>query len=284
MSPDFIGIGGMRCGTTTLWNVLRSCPDIYLPDNKESHFFDRREPISSEDVLTYKAQFRGARKDQIRGEFTPDYLSSPTACRLISDHLPEVKLLAILRNPVERAWSHYLFSARWGPETLSFEKALQREDARLSRGGREAEIFYSYFHRGRYALFLNEYAKRFSKEQMIVVLLEDLIDHPQGILDEIRSRIGLPPILLDSPEIRPKNASADFPRYRRLYQFGRRWRAVQGNSLLKKAVRRISRTITQETLGPIPPRNPDIFNSLEAKFQPYNEQLATWLGRDPLPW
>ena len=129
--PDFICIGAMRCGTTTLWNLMVDLPDVYMPDTKVLHFFDKDYDLGLE---YYSRHFQGAAPNQICGEFTPDYLPISCCPQRIKENNLAPKLVVILRDPVLRAWSHYRFSVRWGPEKLAFWDAIEKEESRLATG------------------------------------------------------------------------------------------------------------------------------------------------------
>ena len=128
--PDFLILGEMKCGSTTLWQLLSKHPRIFFPDEKELHFFNARpdRPLSASD---YERCFASSDSDHLLGEATPNYLFDEDASVRIHRTIPEARLIAILRDPVMRAWSHYWHNVRRGREPLSFQRALAAEPERI---------------------------------------------------------------------------------------------------------------------------------------------------------
>lgn len=108
-SPDFIGIGVMKAATTWIFQCLVEHPDICGSSKKEIHFFDRPENYKK-GLEYYKAFFNNCSHDKVKGEYTPRYIFSKDAPELIYKNFLDVKIIACLRNPVDRAASHYKFS------------------------------------------------------------------------------------------------------------------------------------------------------------------------------
>ncbi len=143
LMPDFIIIGAMRGGTTSLYSYLTEHPNIGPAYMKEVHFFD---VYFHKGLPWYRAQFpstvqkyyteRVQKQNFITGEASPYYLFHPHAPRRIARLLPHVKLIVQLRNPVSRAYSHYYHEVNGGHEKLSFAEAIDREEDRI---GKETE-------------------------------------------------------------------------------------------------------------------------------------------------
>ena len=123
MQPDFIIIGAQKCGTTSLFEFLNASPNIYMPEHKETQFFNRSE-LYEQGIGSYEKFFSDAKSNQLLGEASPQYLSSQSAARRISEHCSDTRLIAILRDPVERAISHYHMTNRRGRTDLSLTDAL----------------------------------------------------------------------------------------------------------------------------------------------------------------
>jgi Sulfotransferase domain len=186
--PDFLVIGVMKGGTTSFFNYLARHPQINPPFRKEIKFFDIHYP---EGLGWYRAHFPTRFKMKpgtVTGEATPYYIFHPTAPNRIGKVLPNVKLIALLRNPVDRAYSHYNHMVRVGREPLSFEEAIEHEPERLA--GEEEKIItdplystfnhlhYSYLARGRYIEQLQKWFAIFPREQMLVLASEELYTSP----------------------------------------------------------------------------------------------------------
>ena len=133
--PNFLIIGAQRCGTTTLYNQLVSHPDISPATTKELHYFDIN---FSKGIQWYKEQFNDER---IIGEASPYYIFHPLCPKRIFDIIPEVKIIVLLRNPVERAYSHYWHEIRLGKENLSFEDAISEESSRIKNESKKRSSY-----------------------------------------------------------------------------------------------------------------------------------------------
>lgn len=139
--PDFFVIGAARAGTTALYESLRGHPDIFLTPFKETNYFsyagtklDVKGPgadfinNSITERSDYRAQFAAANPGQVLGEISPLYLFEPDAPRNIHDAVPNVRLIAVLRNPIEQAWSHFLYARHHAIEAeADFVRALDLE-------------------------------------------------------------------------------------------------------------------------------------------------------------
>ena len=209
LTPDFIIIGAQRCGTTSLYNYLIGHPSVAPALTKEVHFFDRNfhrgsgwygAHFPSVASKYYAAQVRGKRFTT--GESSPYYIFHPLAPGRIAEMLPAVKLIVLLRDPIDRAFSHYHHEVRLGMETLSFEEALAREEERLD-GEREKVVrdeeynsfnhqHYSYLSRGVYMDQLQVWASLFPKEQTLVLGSEDFYDDPEPTLRRTLEFLELP--------------------------------------------------------------------------------------------
>lgn len=136
--PTFLIIGAQRCGTTSLYDSLTGHPSILPALRKELHYFDNNYDKCLE---WYKAFFplrlpretNSTANPPLRGEATPYYIFHPRAHQRIADVLPNAKLIVVLRNPVDRAYSHYWHEVRMGYEHLSFEEAIAKESERTGR-------------------------------------------------------------------------------------------------------------------------------------------------------
>lgn len=205
--PDFIIIGGMRCGTSSLFRNLMNHPSVAPPTMKEPHFFDY---YYSKGPLWYRSHFptvflrlerKLARKRFITGEATPIYIFHPDVPRRVARILPQVKLIALLRNPVDRAYSHYQLERRDGLEKLTFEEAIDTEEERI-RGEREKMLadesytgdkyaIYSYCSRGIYVDQLRNWAKFFPKDRILVLRSEDFFMEPSTAFSKVLDFLSL---------------------------------------------------------------------------------------------
>jgi hypothetical protein len=186
--PDFVIIGTQKGGTSSLYQYLRAHPDVLSTVKKEVHYFSRYVGAGEE---WYRSNFpllvelsalqavRGRRP--LVGESSPSYLFHPLVGERMRDLLPDVRLIVLLRDPVERAFSHYRHKVRQGRESLSFADAIAAEPERLGahEGFEHRDVFeFSYVTRGRYAEQLQRWFAAFPRERFLILRSEDLYEHP----------------------------------------------------------------------------------------------------------
>jgi len=195
--PEFLGIGVQKGGTTTLQRLLECHPQVWLPPEKEVHFFSRHYVRGAQ---WYSDRFASVRADQHCGEITPYYLFPPEAPARIRSLLPTVRLIVLLRDPVERCLSGLFHSRRLGLETLPVEEALEAEAGRLA--GAEAVLaatdgrhvshqVHSYLSRSRYEHQLMRYEQLFSPDQLLLLRSEDLFQNPESLWSRVLAFLGL---------------------------------------------------------------------------------------------
>lgn len=174
--PNFICLGAAKSGTTTLHDILRQHPEIYVPAFKEPHFFDIPENYKNGIDWYQKNYFKNANKKVI-AEFTPSYFFDKEAPERIFNNLgSEVKFVVLLRHPVDRAYSHYLHSKRDEHEEFDFVESLNQEEDRLSRYiENEDYLSYlrnSYISQGLYGDMVERYLKYFKLENFMFIHFE----------------------------------------------------------------------------------------------------------------
>jgi hypothetical protein len=181
--PNFLCIGAQKGGTTTVHHLLRAHPDVFVPANKELHFFDRDDHYKR-GVLFYENGFAGWRGEPAIGECTPAYLfTEPAAQRALELLGRRTRILAVLRQPVTRAWSHYLMNYRTFLEDRTFEEALQAE-------GPQTDRTWAYLARGRYAHQLERWRDRF--DDLCVMIREtDLGEDLSGAASQLFGFLGV---------------------------------------------------------------------------------------------
>jgi hypothetical protein len=175
--PNFMCLGAAKSGTTTLYDILRQHSDIYTPSFKEPHFFDIPENFNNGLQWYEKTYFKKTDK-KIIADFTPSYFFDKNAPRRIFESLgANMKFLVIVRNPVDRAYSHYLHSKRDHHEVENFEKSLELELSRLNQYEQQSDyLFYlrhSYIHQGLYSRMLERYLQYFSLDNFLFISFED---------------------------------------------------------------------------------------------------------------
>jgi sulfotransferase family protein len=245
--PGLVIIGAQKGGTTSLFNYLVQHPDVRSPLTKEIHFFDLNY---EQGPGWYRGRFpfrRQLRDGVLTLDASPYYLTYPLAPARAAQLLPDAKLVALLRNPVDRALSHYEHEVRGGRESLSFAEAIAREPDRLA--GEEEKLahdpsYYSYAHhrysylrRGIYVDQLQRWVEHFPRSQMLILQSEALFEHPHEVTQRVLDFLGLRPFRL--------------PRYGRFYPGAY-------DRDLPSGLRR----------------------TLADYFEPYNQALYRWLGEE----
>jgi hypothetical protein len=179
--PNFLGIGAPRAGTTWLDRNLRAHPDLYLPDHKELHYFDRYYHTP---LVVYTRRFRAGR-GRVKGEITPAYSVLPVErIRFIHTLMPDVRLILILRNPIDRCWSETVYNLRRNTSAPPLEdiphdvlRHLIESEATTSRS--------DYLHN------LDNWLSVYPPEQLLVTFYESISREPQQLLTHVFEHIGV---------------------------------------------------------------------------------------------
>jgi len=221
--PDCIIIGAGKSGTTSLHNELAQHPQIIQAREKEVSFFNRDY---FKGISHYRANYpilRGRFGEFRRIEGTPGYLDHPHCAKRIKRHLPGAKLIAVLRNPIERAVSHYYHLARLNRESRSLREAMEQEEeeARLAfdRMANDPDdsdpnqenpfaVNRAYKLRGRYLDRIEQYWAHFPKEQLLILRSEDFFERPADILREVTRFIGVDENF-EWRDLRPQNVGTN---------------------------------------------------------------------------
>lgn len=303
--PNFLIIGAAKCGTTSLYNYLDQHPGIYMSPVKEPRFFalegekpDFRGPADRwginrcrfTDLESYRDLFRGVSDEQAVGEASTLYLYSRRAPDRIRDHVPDAKLLAVLRDPVERAYSAFLWMARDGREPLSdFGQALREEEARIA-GNWGPE--YHYRQRGFYHSQLKRYFDRFDRDRIQVHLYEDLAANPSVVVKSILRFLEVDDTF--TPDISARHNISGVPKSKvlqPLYLALRRPNPIKAalRPLLPPSLRRRARSrvlggIQRRNLAKAPPMPQQIRAELSEAYQEDILKLQELIHRDLSGW
>ena len=175
--PDFIGLGAQRSGTSWIYACLYEHPEIHAPI-KEIHFFSR-ERNWPKGYGWYESIFADAKKDQKIGEFSTSYLADRETPQRIHQQYPNAKLIVVLRNPIERAFSNYVNDIMAGTvkASVSFAEALAERD--------------EYIINGMYATHLRKYLEFFSRDNILILIHEDIKKDPAAFMKKIYQFIGV---------------------------------------------------------------------------------------------
>jgi hypothetical protein len=193
--PDFIIGGAPRSGTTWLYELLDRHPDVHMakPLKPEPKFFLRDDEYAKGLQYYSTKWFAGAKPSAIAGEKSTDYLESSAAAMRISRDLPHVKLIFLLREPVSRAYSNYLWSKMNGLEHEDFATALRLEAQRERELPDRLKFTrpFSYFSRGLYAELLEPYFNRFVENQLFIARYEDIVQRPSEVAEAVHRFLGI---------------------------------------------------------------------------------------------
>jgi len=238
--PDFLILGAQKAGTTALYSYLRRHPSITGPSWKEVSYFDRHYARGE---AWYRGNFpnKARTRGKLVGEASPSYLFHPLGPQRVRELVPEARLIALVRDPVDRAHSHYHDEVALGREPLLFESALAAEDERL-RGEVERLVAdpryfsrewwsHAYQARGRYAEQLERWLAVFPQEQLLIVASDDLAAEPAETHARVLDFLGAAHQRLDAyprvyereyqpmkPETRERLAAEFDQPNRRLYE------------------------------------------------------------------
>ncbi len=294
--PNFLIIGAPKCGTTALYYCLEQHPEIYMSPGKEPAFFAfendppaYRAPFGKEarankraivSLSEYVALFDGVRSEKAVGEASTTYLYHPRAPKRIHAHIPEAKLVAILRNPIERAYSSFLHQIREGREPLEdFKEALLAEEERLAENYGN---LWRYVDLGLYSQQLERYYSIFEKNQIRIYLYEDFSEAPESMLVDLFQYLGV------DPTFRPKNGRYNVtgvPRSRKLQSLIKQ---IAGISLLKSMIPRRRRRQAKEFVNRVNLRKPimpeDTREYLIDMFRDDTLRLQDMISRDLSRW
>jgi len=211
--PTFIIGGAPRAGTNFLCHALDRHPDVYVakPYMPEPKVFMGAEQPWAEYARRYAALFAAAGARTALGEKTSYYLENEAACALIRRHLPDVRMLFVVREPVARAYSNYLWTKKNGLESLAFEEAVRLEGRRPSPLPPERDYArpYDYLPRGRYDVFAERWLAALGRTRVLFALYEDLVTKPEPVLARIQAFIGVRPAPLGAEDLGVINSARE---------------------------------------------------------------------------
>jgi len=212
MKVSFLGVGAQKAGTSALDAYLRTHPALCMAKVKEVHLFDDDQMYFKRTLGGYAAyhqQFAPSSSTQLIGEITPAYMYWNEAPRRIWEYNPAMKLIAVLRNPITRAFSQWNMQRDVGIEPLSFWDALRAETARCRASLPYQNRKFSYADRGFYTGQLRRLWSFFAPEQVLVLRYDDLRGDPKGAIDRVCDFLGverLSPLLAQEAHVRPYSA------------------------------------------------------------------------------
>lgn len=264
--PDFICPGAAKAGTTSLYEILVQHPDVFLSRvNKEAHFFDYEENYQKGLQWYHDTFFKEYKNQKVVGDITPLYMYLPQSVeRIYKDLGKDIKLVFMLRDPVERAFSHYKFNIKRSYESLSFEEAIKLEPERIPKNFFH-RMHHSYIDRGLYALQLNRFLKLFPIKNMhFITFEEDFMDHKKETVDKLLDFLSIPPFNL---QIEKHANATSMPKSKWLNELHYKQKGIR--QLAKNLIpsyelrRKISRFIRRKN------EKPAVFEKVKPEFRAY---------------
>ena len=293
--PNFLVIGAAKSGTTSLYHYLAQHPDVFMSPVKEPKFFalegerpSFRGPGDGEaDAVTtlegYRKLFEGADGESALGEASPLYLYLEKALARIKHHVPEARLIAVLRNPVERAYSSFLHKVRDGRETTTdFAEALALEEERIRAGWAYG---WHYKRRGFYHEQIVRYYEAFGREKLRVYLYEDLKREPGALLRDAYGFLGVDASFV--PNLALKHNVSGIPKNRLVHSLLRGRNPVKSalKPLLPQGLRRkLLVDLERRNLEKAPPIPSETRRRLVEEYREDVMKLQDLIGRDLSGW
>lgn len=273
MLPNFLVIGAMKAGTTSLWSYLRTHPDVFMSEEKELHFFVERRNWGR-GLGWYEAQFRGAREGEAVGEASTTYTMFPRYPEVperIARTLPGVRLVYVVRNPIERIRSHYRDDLLRGRERRPIERAVRDNP--------------NYVDFSRYALQIERYLKHFPRRRLLVITTEDLRIERSATMERVFRFLDLDPRAVESSFDWELNRTASKRERKPLARLIRR---VPGHRAIASRapgrLRHLHYRLTTRSLEEVPPERLDLpaplREELADRLAEEVERLERYLGRE----
>ena len=277
--PTFLIIGAPKAGSTSLYHYVGQHPDVFTSAVKEPGFFWTYKTEGKVETLQeYQKLFKGSETFKAVGEGSPTYLSDENAPSLIKELIPDAKLVAILRDPYERAFSDFVFLRLRGQEPEeAFLRAVQADN------GRPAEHRFNYIGQGLYHRNLARYLALFDRDQMKVVLLDDLQTRPDDVVSEVFSFLEVDPSVQVDTTVTLTQSGV--PRLRMIHWLlsdrnpVKRWLTPLVPERAQRSMRRVrSANLEKQTMSPADRR------ALASHFEADLDQLEKLLDRDLSRW
>jgi len=282
--PSFLCVGAPKCATTWLFRCLLEHPEVFLPDFKEINFFmvcRWGDDYESKGLDYYLDLFEAAATERVVGDFSPNLLQDPFAPERLRALIPEARLIVMIRNPVERAHSHYHYvrnRSTYGGYSL--QEVL--EDPSRDHAG--------FLSQGLYGEQLERWLEHFPRDQILVIPTEDVRDRPELVLRQICTFIGISPNFSPSAlrsVVNPSKAT----RIRSLHGWSvrvSRFLTAHGLDRVRMMLKRVGIVRLVQGLNDTPQENPPLtareVHDLTAFYREDNARLSRLLGRDYSHW
>jgi hypothetical protein len=281
--PTFVIVGAAKSGTSSLAAYLAWRRDVFFAPGKEVYFFDEN---FEQGLDWYRRHFAEAGDAPAVGEATPGYMADPAAITRMAETIPEARLIALLRHPVDRAYSHYWHWRERKGERREFEEIARYELANWGSDGSptwdpQHPENYRYLGMSRYLPQLQRIADAFSRDQLQVVMFDDLSKKPVETFQEVCRHVGI-----DDQEI-PESVGGVFNsfttnRRARVRNFMQRPKVAR--VLPGRAEALVLKVVERGDAPAYPAMDPQLHAELTEAFRADNDALAAWLGQDLSHW
>jgi len=284
MLPNFLIIGAHKAGTSSIYVYIQEHPDVYMPELKEPRFFcydeqnvahvnKSRRVFPVRTLGEYQHLFIQGSSSIAVGEASPEYLNSHIAASRIRETMPEVKLIAGLRHPVERAYSLYQMGFRSGRITLEFPDWIKEQLA-----GNDYTRFSLFYYEN-----LKRYYDNFSNDQIMIYLFDELKSDPLGVVKEIYDYLGVDKEF--EPDISVKYNSGGMPKNKIIHKLFsvQKYKDVL-KPMLPGFISRYGKKMYLKNLEKAPSLNPDLKSELNAVFKQDIIKLEMLVDRDLSSW
>lgn len=267
--PNYIYIGPGKTGSTWLFEFFKYHPEIYVTPAKDLYFFDQ---FFDRGMNWYAKQFSGATSEKVVAEICHDYIVSPEAPPRLASSLPGVKLMMILREPIDRTFSAYLYRMKHGICETRFEEALNERP----------EIFGSSL----YSQYIRVYLEHFAPEDILLFAFDDLKNDPQGFADQVCDRLQIDrieiPESMKEPTLKAASARSLFvsKMVKRTALVARRIGLANLVGRLKttRSVQRLLYRDFSEKTKPVP--DPEVVAKLQQRARASVQELDAMMGTD----
>lgn len=299
VKPNFFIVGAPKCGTTAMYQYLSAHPDIFMPETvKEPHYFAPEFQLQLatrySDLDTYLSLFTDARTEKRIGEASVFYLCAPDAARKIWEFDPRARIIIMLRNPVDMIYSLFYQERFAGNERLkTFEAALAAEaDRKQGIGVTPRSTPQKLFYRniGRFSEQIQRYFDCFGRENVHIIIYDDLQKDVAGVYRETLQFLGVDPGFQMDFKVYNANQAPRIQTVNRLIR-----QPPKGLASLHSLLRRVTPPVAREfawsaikrlntRVKPRPPMRPETRQQLLAEFRPEIDRLSELLGRDLSSW
>ncbi|MBS0124930.1 sulfotransferase family protein [Thetidibacter halocola] len=276
--PDFLVVGAQKGGTTSLFVLLSKHPQLFLPGRKELQFFS--SPMLYPKGLEWYSQefFSTCPKDRLAGEVSPQYMYSTEIARRVHDALPDARIIAILRDPIDRAWSHYQMTCRRQQETRAPEAAMAAALA-TDETDTDAPETARYLQFSDYERVLSEYLRLYGRDRLLILFQEDLDKRPEAVMRQVCAFLGIDEVIPENVNVRVHQSGE--------VRFKLLSRLVKGDNIARRVLRafvprKLRPTIVfwTEMFNIRPVKKDGVPDSLRHDFGAFARRQAAFLERE----